>query len=407
MPVLRLRIHAIFHARSSSKHVQINASSGRRGQRKPDAQRAVDAAIEVPRSPHTPAADPYGITCERPSVRRPVMLYNHPVFTETQKSWEAFLATHPDAHLLQTPEWGALKAAFGWQAEHVQHGEAGAQILFRRPLPGFTLAYIPKGPIGPWLPGLLPLLDQRCRKRRCFMLKIEPDENWDPQSKAMLMEAGFTPAFQTIQPPRTIHVDLTPSEDEILANMKQKTRYNIRLASRRGVRVRAWSDLDQFAQMMAETAERDAFGAHSPAYYRLAYDLFHPKGGCELLVAEYKGSPLAAVMVFRRRRRAWYLYGASHKAHREKMPTYLLQWEAMRWAKQAGCELYDLWGIPDEEPETLEAQFQSRGDGLWGVYRFKRGFGGEVVRSIGAWDRIYDPLRYRVFKRLYTWVAER
>jgi len=176
---------------------------------------------------------------------------------------------------------------------------------------------IPKGPIGPWLPGLLPLLDQRCRKRRCFMLKIEPDENWDPQSRDRLMEAGFTAAFQTIQPPRTIHVDLTPSEDEILANMKQKTRYNIRLASRRGVRVRAWSDLDQFAQMMAETAERDAFG--------LAYDLFHPKGGCELFVAEFEGSPLAAVMVFRRGRRAWYLYGASHKAHREKMPTYLLQ----------------------------------------------------------------------------------
>jgi peptidoglycan pentaglycine glycine transferase (the first glycine) len=103
------------------------------------------------------------------------------------------------------------------------------------------------------------------------------------------------------------------------------------------------------------------------------------------------------LMVFAQGKRAWYLYGASRSAHREKMPTYMLQWEAIRWAKSKGCQVYDLWGIPDADEETLEAQFSKRSDGLWGVYRFKRGFGGRVTRTMGAWDRVYNPVLYRLY----------
>jgi len=115
-----------------------------------------------------------------------------------------------------------------------------------------------------------------------------------------------------------------------------------------------------------------------------------------LLVAEYQGEPLAALMVFARGRRAWYFYGASTGKHRNKMPTYLLQWEAIRWAKARGCTEYDLWGVPDADGETLEAQFTQRRDGLWGVYRFKRGFGG-VLRRAPVWDRVYRPLLYHAY----------
>ncbi len=173
----------------------------------------------------------------------------------------------------------------------------------------------------------------------------------------------------------------------MLARMHQKTRYNIRLAERKQVTVRPWDDLPAFGAMMQTTAARDQFGVHTPAYYARAYELCStPLQECELLVAEFEGRPLAALMVFAHGPRAWYLYGASTDDERNRMPTYLLQWEAMRWARRRGCRSYDLWGVPDAERETLEAQFETRGDGLWGVYRFKRGFGGELTRSIGAWD---------------------
>jgi lipid II:glycine glycyltransferase (peptidoglycan interpeptide bridge formation enzyme) len=108
-------------------------------------------------------------------------------------------------------------------------------------------------------------------------------------------------------------------------------------------------------------------------------------------------------MVFARGPRAWYFYGASNDEERNRMPTYLLQWEAMRWAKARGCEEYDLWGVPDVDEATLEADFANRSDGLWGVYRFKRGFGGTLSRSVGAWDRSYLPLAYP----LYRWWSRR
>jgi lipid II:glycine glycyltransferase (peptidoglycan interpeptide bridge formation enzyme) len=103
-------------------------------------------------------------------------------------------------------------------------------------------------------------------------------------------------------------------------------------------------------------------------------------------------------MVFQYGDRSWYFYGASSDQHRELMPTYLVQWEAMRWAKARGCRTYDLWGVPDEDFDTLEEQFMSRNDGLWGVYRFKRGFGGQLLRASGPWDRVYNPALYALYK---------
>jgi lipid II:glycine glycyltransferase (peptidoglycan interpeptide bridge formation enzyme) len=179
--------------------------------------------------------------------------------------------------------------------------------------------------------------------------------------------------------------------------MKQKCRYNVRLAEKKGITVQVWNDLDGFHRMMGITAGRDGFAVHSLDYYRRAYELFHPAGMAELLVAEYEDRPLASMMVFARGKRSWYLYGASTDEERNRMPAYLLQWQAMRWARLLGCEQYDLWGVPDMDETDLEAQFDSRSDGLWGVYRFKRGFGGQVVRSAQAFDRIYMPLLYRTY----------
>jgi lipid II:glycine glycyltransferase (peptidoglycan interpeptide bridge formation enzyme) len=149
--------------------------------------------------------------------------------------------------------------------------------------------------------------------------------------------------------------------------------------------------------MIVKTGKRDGFAIHSAEYYKQAYGLFHPVGICELLTAEYEGRPLAALMVFARGSRAWYVYGGSTEEERDRMPNYSLQWEAMRWARSRGCETYDLWGVPDEDEEVLEQGFANRSDGLWGVYRFKRGFGAKLRRAVQAVDRVYRPLLYRAY----------
>lgn len=317
-----------------------------------------------------------------------------------EKSWDIFLKKYPDSHLLQTSRWGELKQSFGWRVRRLlKNNQTGAQILLR-PLPlGFHIAYIPKGPIGPDWNDLWIEIDQICNQERVIFLKVEPDE-WiiSGQRVDVLSNQGFRLSKHPIQPSQTILVDITGSEAEILGRMKQKTRYNIRLATKRGVIVQISKQLDEFYRLMEVTGERDNFGVHSIDYYRKCYELFNPRGECELLVATYEGQTLGGLMVFARGKRAWYFHGASSNQYRDLMPTYLLQWEAIRWAKSHDCVSYDLWGIPDEEEEYLESEFTQRNTGLWGVYRFKRGFGGIINRSAGSWDRVYQPILYQFYR---------
>ncbi|MBN1304071.1 MAG: peptidoglycan bridge formation glycyltransferase FemA/FemB family protein [Anaerolineales bacterium] len=313
--------------------------------------------------------------------------------------WKQYLEKYPDAHLLQTAEWGALKSSFGWNVVRiVQDREIGAQILFRELPLGFTIAYIPKPFFKSQMTGgsdqFWGEVDLVCRQKKAIFLKLELDSGDDPVE---LSGTGFIRSPHNIQPPRTLIVDLTGSEDDILARMKQKCRYNIRLAQKKKVTVRSWDDLEGFYAMMQITGERDGFGVHSLLYYRQVYELFQPDGLADILVAEYEHNPLAALMVIARGKRSWYIYGASNNQERNRMPTYLLQWEAMRWARSRGCSQYDLWGIPDEDEVTLEAQFMERSDGLWGVYRFKRGFGGKIRRDAQSRDRVYMPWLYRIY----------
>ncbi len=315
----------------------------------------------------------------------------------TFEQWQQFLMNHPQAHLLQTAQWGLLKSSFGWTAKWLIQGESGIQLLFRRLPFGFTLAYAPKPASG--FENLLPAIDEICRQQKAIFLKVEPNF-WETEfNPSSTIQTAFNPSPHSIQPPRTVIVSLEGSEEDILARMKQKCRYNIRLAEKKGVTVRAWDDLNGFHRLMQITGGRDGFGVHSLAYYQKAYQLFKPTGMAEILVAEFEGKPLAALMVFAVGKLAYYLYGASTNEERNRMPAYILQWEAMKWAKAIGCSEYDLWGVPDAPEEELEANFETRSDGLWGVYRFKRGFGGQVLRAAQSLDRVYMPFFYR----LYLW----
>jgi peptidoglycan pentaglycine glycine transferase (the first glycine) len=281
-------------------------------------------------------------------------------------------------------------------------GSLGCQILIQDLPLGFKVAYIPRGPVGldelgfvdPNWDSFQEELDRFCRDQQAVFLKIEPD-GWEDREEPA--PPGWESSPHSIQPPRTILVSLEGDEDQILARMKSKTRYNIRLADRKGVEVRRIQDIAPFYSLLESTSERAEFGIHTQAYYRKAFELFHPTGECTLFLAEFESQPLASIMVFKRGKRSWYFYGASSRQHRDLMAPYLVQWEAMRWAKGQGCSSYDLWGVPDEEFDRLEAEFTDRSDGLWGVYRFKRGFGGQLLRSPGPWDRVYRPGLYALY----------
>jgi lipid II:glycine glycyltransferase (peptidoglycan interpeptide bridge formation enzyme) len=320
------------------------------------------------------------------------------MISSTPSEWQEFIARHPQAHILQSEEWGRLKSAFGWVPKYLVHQDAGVLILFKKLPLGFSVGYIPKGPIGTNWMQLWPEIDRLCKEQRCIFLKLEPDLAEIDSSMLPMGKHGFFPVERTIQPRQSITINLEGTEEDWLGRMKQKTRYNIRLAQKKDIIVEPSMDIAEFHALMQTTGNRDGFGVHSQNYYQTAYDIFHSIGKCELLVARYQGKALAALMLFWRGERSWYLYGASSDEERNRMPAYALQWEAMRWAANQGCKEYDLWGIPDEDETTLEAGFLERYDGLWGVYRFKRGYGGNIIRTAGALDRVYIPALYRLYQ---------
>ncbi|MEZ4676007.1 MAG: peptidoglycan bridge formation glycyltransferase FemA/FemB family protein [Caldilineaceae bacterium] len=340
-------------------------------------------------------------------------------------NWDAFVLAHPHGHLLQTSAWGNLKARFGWRDGGVALFDdnnqvcAGALLLYRRVGP-LTLAYAPKGPLTDWhdhtlTAELLLQLRETAGRAGAALLKIEPDLPDTPTNRALLRSYGLQPSAQTVQPRSTVLLDITGADDAILGAMKSKWRYNIRLANRKDVTVReaANDDLAAIHELMQITGERDGFAVHNADYYTTAYQLFVPRHGVYLL-AEYAGQPLAAIVVCAVGKTAYYLWGASSDRERNRMPNHALQWAGIQWAKSRGATDYDFWGIPDALGKVALGLRNGDGSGtpsddlplnleelpageLWGVYRFKQGFGGRVVRTVGAWDLPIDPLGYRFY----------
>jgi lipid II:glycine glycyltransferase (peptidoglycan interpeptide bridge formation enzyme) len=339
-------------------------------------------------------------------------------------SWNNLIAELPGAHLLQTWEWGKVKKINGWQPETWVWRDDGGKIVAaaltllrqlssRKYLKSLSVMYVPKGPLLDWndlalrRQVLADLVDM-ARRNGAIFVKIDPDvvlgigppgdsDACDSDLGASVLQdlqiAGWQFSPDQVQFRNTVLIDLTPTLDDLLANMKQKTRYNIRLAERKGVTVRVASlaDTALLYRLYAETAARDDFVIREQAYYQTLWSTMMEAGLAEPLIAEVQGEPVAGVVIFRFAGKAWYMQGMSRPAHREKMPNYLLQWQAIQRAKASGCTVYDLWGAPDVFHET---------DPLWGVYRFKEGLGGKVVRHVGAWDFPVRPLNYQLYTRL-------
>jgi len=340
------------------------------------------------------------------------------------QEWDEFTRLPSSGHLLQSWPWGELKARFGWRPLRIAAVEgnqilAAAQVLFRPlPVPGLSTAYLPKGPLmspsardGAAGTDLLHALHDACHHHHAISLKAEPDWPEAADARGWLEARGFRASEETVQPRRTVLVKLAASEDDILAQMKSKTRYNIRLAQRKGVTVHQGTadDLPIFHQLLLVTGQRAAFGIHTLAYYTQAWELFSACDAAALFLARYGDRTLASIMVLVWGNTAYYMYGGSSDEERQRMPTYLLQWEAMRWAKARGCDTYDLWGIPDVDENEVGADVAAAEEtgalstGLGGLYRFKRGFGGREVRYVGAYDYVYNRPLYCLLTLAWKW----
>jgi lipid II:glycine glycyltransferase (peptidoglycan interpeptide bridge formation enzyme) len=266
--------------------------------------------------------------------------------------------------------------------------------------------YVPKGPALAYddpalLKAVLDHLQAMARRGGAVWLKLDPDviaatgvpgeldaaDDLTGQAVLQTLQGrGWRFSVDQVQFRNTIALDLTRSEDDLLAAMSQNTRRKVRAAEKKGVMVRAGTsaDLSLLYDLYQVTGTRDHFLIRPREYYERAWRDFMEAGLAHALIAEFEGKPIAHVILFHFARTCWYFYGASANEERERMPNYLLQWEAMRWAKGQGYALYDMWGAPDAFDES---------DSMWGVFEFKRGFRGVVRRHIGAWDYApYPPL---------------
>lgn len=357
--------------------------------------------------------------------------------------WNSIISKLPNPHFLQTYEWGQVKVKYGWEPMYAvwtkdkfsvtdnlslltENYIAAALILKRQIIrSGFaarlSVLYSPKGPLLDWAnqslrDRVLNDLQSYAKKQGAIFMKMDPDVvlgTGTPESEGDVQEnngqvvisdlkrRGWGYSSDQIQFKNTVLIDLNPSEEEMLAKMKQKTRYNVRLAMKKGVslRIGTMEDLGMLYKMYAETSVRDGFVIRDEGYYKTVWTLFmnSSEPTCEPLIAEVDGAPVAGIFVFYFAGRAYYVYGMSRSVHREKMPTYLLQWEAMKRAKEKGCAAYDLWGAPEVFDES---------DSMWGVYRFKEGLGGEVVRTVGAWDFAPSPLWYKMYSEVIPRVLD-
>jgi len=330
---------------------------------------------------------------------------------EQKELWNNFVARHPFGHLLQSWEWGDVLLADGQEVKRLAVFDKrmiiGGALAMKFPLPfNKSYLYLPRGPVVLWneihkqgkinkqQEALILILDKLqpfAQRKKAIFLRLDPEIEASDFHLEFWQSLGFKKAPREIQPKNNIVLDLSLSEETLLKLMKPKTRYNIRLAQRKGVKVKKSNnpaDVGIFYQLIKETANRNKFIPHPPKHYFNIIKILGEKNLASLFLAEYKRKIIAANIISFFGQKSLYMHGASTDTHRNLMPTYLLQWEAILEAKRRGCSFYDLGGVvPEEETKHPWA----------GISRFKRGFGGEEKEFIGAWDFVYLPNQYRVF----------
>lgn len=315
-------------------------------------------------------------------------------------AWDAAAVRSPYGHVLQSEAWGRIRAAQGWTPEFLRIGDALplALVLWRRLPFGQAIGYVPRGPVfdhrdAAQFDAALAALSGRARERGAIFLKVDPEV---PTEREDLLAAyarhGFFRSRQDVQPVlATLEIDLRQGEDAILAAFDKDTRWSVRAAERRGVAVAERSDrvaLEAFQTLYAATGRRAGFITRTAGYYGRVWRALLDAGHATLLVATVASQIVAGAMLFWCGDRAIYMYGASDEVARRTYATYLLQWLCVRSARERGCARYDFGGVPREP---------SPADPMYGVYVFKKGFGGVRRGLAGAYDVTVRPTLYRLW----------
>ena len=323
------------------------------------------------------------------------------------KEYKDFLEKHERCNFQQSPEWAKVKSF--WKNEIVLAKDNSGKIIgslsiLIRKIPIFGyLMYCARGPVcdihnTEVLKQLTDGAREISKKYNAFVLKIEPDIKSDDEDfRKIVTSLGYkikddAKNFrEEIQPRYVFRLNLRDkTEDEVFANFHSKTRYNIRLATKKGVTVKEGTkdDLKEFHRIMVETGARDGFIIRSLEYFEKMYDCLAPEH-MKLLMAYYDGKPISGVIPIMYGNKTWYLYGASSNKYRNVMPNYLLQWEMIKLAIKRKSDIYDLRGVSGVVDENHPQ---------YGLYRFKKGFGAEFTEFIGEIYIPFKPLTYVLYK---------
>ncbi len=323
----------------------------------------------------------------------------------TVAEYEAFVQSHPKGHFAQSALWAKQKPSWNWEAVAVRGADGklcGAMAVLIRKVPGtpFTLMYGCRAPVcdvhdRAVIAELLDGLKALAKEYRSYVIKLDPDvPSNDLEFDAIMRSLGFSlkdggKNFEAIQPKYVFRLDVEgKTADELLAAFHQKTRYNIRVAVKKGVEVKIEGKeaVPAFADLMLTTGVRDGFVTRQPQYFA---DMLDNLGEhARLYMAYHDGKPIAGTLAIHYGDKVWYLYGASSNEDRNLMPNYLLQWSMIQWALELGCRVYDFRGVSGDLSED---------NPLYGLYKFKKGFSGDFVEFIGEMDLILNrPVYFAV-----------
>jgi len=322
---------------------------------------------------------------------------------DVEDKYKAFLEANSKGHFMQSPEWAKVKSFWKNEIIFVKDSEGeikGAMSILIRKIPilRYTMMYSPRGPVcdphdAETLKELLEKAKQLAKKYKSYVLKIDPDiEIEDVEFEEIIKNLGCNilrglKNYEGIQPRFVFRLDIkNKTEDEIMQAFHHKTRYNIRLAEKKGVEIKIGTreDLGEFYKIMVETGIRDNFVVRSREYYEKVFDCLGPEH-LRLYMASFEGKPISGTIAILYGNKCWYLYGASKNEHRNLMPNYLLQWEMIKWAIESGCEIYDFRGVPGNIDEN---------NPLIGLYKFKVGFKGKFTEFVGMIEYVFNPLVY-------------
>lgn len=310
-------------------------------------------------------------------------------------------------HPMQSFEWGEFRRATGVTVirRAIQNGDnlshAFTLTLHKIPKTPFTIGYLPKTDI-PTKP-ILEEITRIGKQHNAIFLQLEPNltiYQEKTQWQNFIKSSGVKPAAHPLFTKYTFMLDITKSEDELLAAMHPKTRYNIRLAQRKEVTIKEENTPEAFKEYLDltyETTSRQGFFAHTPGYHKTQWKTLPHKAkppydqlSSHLLVARFENIPLTTWILFVFKNSLYYPYGASSNQHRNVMASNLMMWEAIRFGKNLGLKNFDMWGALGPEPDS--------NDPWYGFHRFKEGYGAVHTEFVGSYDLVINPLAYQGYR---------